>query len=398
MRYFLLFLIALSGRNLFSQSVKQGESQLFWKITGKNLKTPSYLFGTIHLNNPELFNFPDSLYIAFQQTKYFTPEVNIYDLFGINFGKLNNNLLINNSGRIYTPTRYINTTSYGSALGWPQFVDAYLNQIAENSGKKVIPLETVDEQKNAINSIVYYDYTHPTLSDSDLIDSYLKGDILKISQITHDNLTGSNGYKEIIINRNLKMVDKIDSILKIGSTFVAVGAAHLGGSLGLVSLLEKKGYTLSVVSSTYTNTKSEAKRYFKSNHSYEYVDSVLNFEMKFGFKPSITINDSTTTLQSRDLGQGNYYELEIEKVPENAKTSYYLDENFYQPQNAKLHTLLIYKTIQAYQGIIDISEIGLCYRRIFIKDGYLYKLTCSGDLPFLISNRPEEFLNRLVFF
>ncbi|MNR64131.1 TraB family protein [compost metagenome] len=48
-------------------------------------------------------------------------------------------------------------------------------------------------------------------------------------------------------NRNIAMVEKIDGFLKGSGQktyFVVVGALHMAGKDGFVSLLEQKGYTV----------------------------------------------------------------------------------------------------------------------------------------------------------
>lgn len=398
MKYVFLILIFTFSSWSWSQNGSNNHSRLLWEITGNGLKKPSYLFGTIHLNNSELFQFQDSLYTVFKNVEIFSPEINIYDLFDAYTQPLNQHLLIDNSGKIYQSEKFIHSISYQKAMAWPQFLDAYLNQIAINSGKQIIALESVDEQRDIMNGITYYTTNYTNISDRDLIKSYQSGDILKIAQITHDALIGSNGFKEIIVNRNLKMVDKIDSLAHLGSTFIAVGAAHLGGNIGLVYLLQKKGYNLRVISSQTSATIQTDKAFFKNQHTSLFRDTTLGFQMKFGLYPFKKELDNGYLLESYELGQGNYYALEVQQVDSNDKVEYFLDENFYQPSNATLTKQTVYQKNTAYQGIIEIQGMGLAYRRIFIKDGYLFKITCSGNLPFLNSNRPNDFMNGMVFF
>ena len=52
-------------------------------------------------------------------------------------------------------------------------------------------------------------------------------------------------YENIFLNeRNLKWIPVIESLIKAKPTFVAVGAAHLGGEMGVLKLLKNQGYTL----------------------------------------------------------------------------------------------------------------------------------------------------------
>jgi uncharacterized protein YbaP (TraB family) len=47
-----------------------------WRISGNNLTTPSYLYGTMHVQDRRLFNFGDSLYTAIEKTQSFAIEIN----------------------------------------------------------------------------------------------------------------------------------------------------------------------------------------------------------------------------------------------------------------------------------------------------------------------------------
>jgi uncharacterized protein YbaP (TraB family) len=48
---------------------------LLWRITGNGLTKPSYLFGTMHLNDRRLFHFSDSLYNYLEKAEAFAMEV-----------------------------------------------------------------------------------------------------------------------------------------------------------------------------------------------------------------------------------------------------------------------------------------------------------------------------------
>jgi uncharacterized protein len=63
----------------------------------------------------------------------------------------------------------------------------------------------------------------------------------EIDDMTHYTRPGDS---IIIINRNQFWLPKMENYFKQKNVFVAVGAAHLCGSYGLVSLLRRKGYML----------------------------------------------------------------------------------------------------------------------------------------------------------
>ena len=59
----------------------------------------------------------------------------------------------------------------------------------------------------------------------------------------------SEGMNEDILlkNRNLNWIGQLKNILKEKNVFIGVGAAHLLGKDGLITLLRKEGYTLKPV-------------------------------------------------------------------------------------------------------------------------------------------------------
>ena len=56
---------------------------------------------------------------------------------------------------------------------------------------------------------------------------------------------GMNDNRDVLLdNRNKNWVDQLKKILPANNIFIAVGAGHLVGEKGLISLLRKAGYTL----------------------------------------------------------------------------------------------------------------------------------------------------------
>ncbi|NJK83551.1 MAG: TraB/GumN family protein [Saprospiraceae bacterium] len=58
----------------------EDRNSLLWKVTGKGLKAPSYVFGTIHLINKEDFIFTEKMEKAFQEAKAVTFEIKLDDM------------------------------------------------------------------------------------------------------------------------------------------------------------------------------------------------------------------------------------------------------------------------------------------------------------------------------
>ena len=52
---------------------------LLWRIAGKNLTQPSFLFGTMHLQDKRLFYFGDSLYYYLEKVDGYALELDLQE-------------------------------------------------------------------------------------------------------------------------------------------------------------------------------------------------------------------------------------------------------------------------------------------------------------------------------
>src|SRR5690349_1634510 len=53
---------------------------LLWRISGKGLQKPSYVYGTMHLTDKRLFYFTDSLYRSLERSEGFAAELDMETL------------------------------------------------------------------------------------------------------------------------------------------------------------------------------------------------------------------------------------------------------------------------------------------------------------------------------
>src|SRR5437016_2212553 len=60
---------------LFSFHCSGQGNSLLWRISGKNLQHPSYLYGTMHSSDSRVFHFADSVLPLFEQCEAFAMEV-----------------------------------------------------------------------------------------------------------------------------------------------------------------------------------------------------------------------------------------------------------------------------------------------------------------------------------
>jgi uncharacterized protein YbaP (TraB family) len=150
-------------------------------------------------------------------------------------------------------------------LGLP-VVDEIVARTAKDLGVKVIGLETVAEQTDALASL------DPAVSATALIsaakrpelglDAYATllslyvqqkpGEILPVIDASHiltpqESAADDEMTRQLLGARNKVMVERMSALLESGGAFVAVGALHLVGKGGLIALLREAGYSVAAI-------------------------------------------------------------------------------------------------------------------------------------------------------
>ena len=78
-----------------------------------------------------------------------------------------------------------------------------------------------------------------------MVRVYKSQQLNKIEDLFSKSEFGMQDNQDILLdNRNKNWVNQLNVILKKESVFIAVGAGHLVGNMGLINLLRKEGYTL----------------------------------------------------------------------------------------------------------------------------------------------------------
>jgi uncharacterized protein YbaP (TraB family) len=271
----------------------QTPKTLLWKISGKGLKQPSYLFGTMHLSDKRLFQLGDSLFAAIERTEGFAMEINpdemaaymLNNIFDGGKTKSLKDMLGNEaynkyadalSKRMGIPAEDITSTDilreknkwvsdYMEKGEMPTFLDAYLYNIAKRQGKWVGGVEDLADQTGLLEDLVDESDIIMLLSDEYTEESakkafeemrkiYINEDLDEIERIS----SGFEHRDALLITRNIKMARRMDSLSAIRTMLFAVGAAHLPGDSGVISLLRKRGFTVEPVTSS---KKIDASKY-----------------------------------------------------------------------------------------------------------------------------------------
>ena len=266
------------------------QAQLLWKVSGNGLKHPSYLFGTHHLISIQFLDSVPGLFKAFnncdvmvsemmmnnidatakiQQAAIMPNHVKINDLLNDDEYKLVDNELKSvlkfglKDVSIMNPSLILTMYEmeiYKKLTGFKDESqsDSYFQLVAAEKGKKIIGLETVDQQIailfNNNNLERQADILVETVQKKDSILNemiqlnklYKVGKIEKLIDLSKrkGNITDMTDeeYAKLVDNRNADWMTKLPGLFKESSCFVAVGAMHLGGKKGLIKLLKKEGY------------------------------------------------------------------------------------------------------------------------------------------------------------
>ena len=145
-----------------------------------------------------------------------------------------------------------------------QPLDQLIQSAAQQQGKAVYGLETAEEQISVFSglreadqltlldlTVASHDQIEPVFEE--MRQAYLARDLQRLFDLKEE-MVGNQApvvrevYDErMIYQRNEHMAQRLTGRLKDGGAFVAVGALHLPGERGVLSLLEKRGYKITLV-------------------------------------------------------------------------------------------------------------------------------------------------------
>lgn len=273
-------------------------NSLLWKIEKPGVK-PSYLYGTMHLTDPRVLKLSDAGEAAYQGADTVVIEADeILDPQGIvkvlaespelmmfMDGTTLDKLIpkdklpaveaaLSERGLSLSALNRMQPWMVTSMLAMPAcelarnkegiaFLDIKLAREAKARGKQIAGLETIKDQLGAMASLprqFHIDGLIETLAlgskSADIFETmtvlYTQGNIGMIfpfmRSVSPDSSADGKTYAEFeekMVNaRNRTMAERAVPIIDKGNAFIAVGALHLPGEQGLVSLLKKQNYTV----------------------------------------------------------------------------------------------------------------------------------------------------------
>ncbi len=279
------------------QAVKEEASQkaLLWKIEGKNLKQPSYLFGTIHMIPEADYFLPQGTLAAIENSKAMFFEIDMAEMSDMTalMGILPKVFMKDGMTleKLLTKDDYAKVKSYFSEMGLPMmmvdkmkpmFLSAFamvdmkpgdmgksiksyemeFYEMAQSKKLKTGGLESIEFQLNIFDKIPYEDQAKmliESLSSTNkeddefkkMVGLYKNQDIQALIKEMKQGEQNIANHEDLLINsRNQNWIPQIAKQSAIIPTFYAVGAGHLGGEMGVINLLRKAGFKVSPLSNT----------------------------------------------------------------------------------------------------------------------------------------------------
>ncbi len=281
-----LLIATLSVLTTFASTAqKPKEKALLWKIEGKNLQAPSYLYGTFHMLCPNDYSMNDTIKHLFTKTKQLFLEFDIDDP-SLN-SKMMKNMAMKNGitlKDLLSPADYdsvaklfkaktsisldmvktykpfmLTSMLYPSLMGCATIsFEKEFEKMAKADKMEVKGLETIEDQMNVFETIPYkaqakmlvktlYEIESGKAQMNEMVQLYKSQDINAMQgNIQGDSDLGK--YEKVLLDkRNKNWIPVIEKEIATMPSFIAVGAGHLAGKKGVIYLLRKQGYTVTPI-------------------------------------------------------------------------------------------------------------------------------------------------------
>lgn len=277
--------ICLSSTNGYANDTLKhyNNNSLLWEISGKDMKRPSYLFGTIHLVCKQDYIWTPIMQKALKSSKEVCFEMNMGDpslMMKIAMG------MIDNSGK--TLKDYFNKNDYNliekfvkDSLGMsldmfqqmkpavllslfttnivscknPVSYETNILDAAQKLKLQTSGLEEPEEQISLFNSLqtdsivkelleMINNFSAERKDYSKMIAEYRHQNLPQLYKIIEETKQEGGDTKTFLDDRNKKWIERMEEKMDQQSVFFAVGAGHLWGENGLINLLRIEGYTV----------------------------------------------------------------------------------------------------------------------------------------------------------
>lgn len=266
-------------------SFAQEANSLLWKVSGKDIIKPSYIFGTIHMLPEDKYFFTEQMQAALTSSDVLALEVDMNvpvseqmkmasemimpdgktwaDFMTAEEYALVKSAFVDSLGYKakkvdkYSKIKpiYISGVILSELLGKVKMYEKELTSLAKKEKKTIIGLETFQEQMDIVGSISLEDQmedlkesTASMVRDyNEMLDAYTSQNLTELEKLGEDSEGFDKMEEKLLTERNDRWVKAIQEKLADTSTFYAVGAMHLVGEKGLLAQLKAAGYSVDAV-------------------------------------------------------------------------------------------------------------------------------------------------------
>lgn len=340
-----IWVVVLSSLSVKSQTQ---ENSLLYRITGKGIKQPSYVYGTMHVSNKVAFHLSDSFYNALKSVDIIGLETNPADWFDkmlvSRYSSITNlfedretkQTSINEENFDFKLTNYFIGKAFNKTpqvINWflyrqrdnsadfeeDTYLDLYIYQIASKLGKKVLSVEDFEESERLVtvakkalrDKRTKYIRNIKALKGDETSESvYRKGNLAMLDSLNRLSGYPEEWYENMLYKRNENMAIYIDSILNKQSIFVGVGASHLPGKRGVLNMLREMGYTVvPIVQGSKNSAQKEAVNALVAPVRYNaFTTDDSLFTVKIPSKCYIYPKENfVQKYLAQDMANGSYY-------------------------------------------------------------------------------------------
>jgi len=279
-----LRILALLFTVFSTLSLAAADQAVFWSIK-EDGKPAGYLLGTIHSEDPRVLEFSEDFLLKLRNNNVFAMEM-VPDLPNLArlteymhyppgqtlesvLGSERFSALVTALAAYKVPIEFIKRMKPWAAmmtLSTPPpetgfFMDLSLSLRASGNGLRIVGLETLEQQLSFLQDMplsMQLNLLDQAIAESgqvreahdQMVDAYLENNLVHLQALSESELqaVGAEERKYFfemgIIARNQRMLESLLPLLKNNRVFVAVGALHLPGDKGLLSLLRQHGYQL----------------------------------------------------------------------------------------------------------------------------------------------------------
>ncbi len=278
-------LLFLQGQNC-KAFAPGADHSLLWRISSKEMKKSSYLFGTMHLICPEDYVWTPAMKRSLNASESVCFEMDMDDpsiLMDIASGMISNDGVSLQS--YFTDAEYKKIEQFISDslnLNLGQFrqmkpsalqtilainmidctapisYESNILQEAQKQKKYIVGLEDAREQLSLLDSIepssIVKDILYTIDSGSyekelynKMASLYKRQNLPALYAYMLSSKNQSDNLDAFLDERNQRWISRMVEKMDQSSVFFAVGAGHLWGENGLVNLLRKEGYTLTPI-------------------------------------------------------------------------------------------------------------------------------------------------------